>query len=202
MADECDKRPPGEPGTDETEWLARARLGDREAFGRLVRRHADRVYRLARYLTSSPDDAADVAQETFLRAYRAIGRFEGRSGFATWVLRITTNCALSLRARRRTKKRGMPVVSLSAVAEDDEPIRVADPRGDPEAALQREELGEAVRAAVESLDEEFRTAIVLREIDGRSYEEIAEILGVPLGTVKSKIHRARCALREKLKRFL
>ncbi|MBN1418510.1 MAG: sigma-70 family RNA polymerase sigma factor [Planctomycetes bacterium] len=195
-------RPPEGAEADETEWLARARLGDREAFGRLVRRHADRVYRLAHYLTSSRDDAADVAQEAFLRAYRAIGRFEGRSGFATWVLRITTNCALSLRARRRTKKRGMAVVSLSGSEEDAEPIQVADPRADPEAAFRREELGAAVKAAVESLDEEFRSAIVLREIDGRSYEEIAEILGVPLGTVKSKIHRARCALREKLKRFL
>lgn len=187
---------------DEAAWLARARQGDREAFGRLVRRHADRVYNVAYYMTSHREDAADVAQEAFLRAFRGIRRFEGRSGFGTWLVRITTNCALSLQARRRAKKRSARVVSLSARDDLLGGAAVAAAGGDPGEAACREELQRAVREAIARLDDEFRAALVLRDIEGRRYEEIAEILGIPLGTVKSKIHRARRALRDKLKRFL
>ncbi len=191
----------GEAG--EAEWVRAARAGDREAFGRLVVLHQDAVMTACHYLVGNPEDAADVAQETFLRAFRSMGGFAGQSSFKTWLLVIATNSARSLSAHRRAKKRDVPLARLDH-ATGGEPMDVAEPDGlsSPGEQALRRERKEAIERAIAGLDEEARTLVVLRDLQGESYEAISAALGLPLGTVKSRIHRARLDLRQKLIKYL
>lgn len=177
--------------------VARARDGDRAAFDELVKRHEDRVYNMALRMLGNPDDALDLAQEVFLSAYRALKGFESKSLFSTWIYRVTVNrCRDELR-RRSTVKHTRPR-PLAADADDppmDPPSRAASPA---EAAIARESEA-LVAAAVAALPEEAREALVLRDVEGLAYEEIAEVLEVPVGTVRSRLHRARCLLRDRLR---
>lgn len=205
------------PGGEEAAWTRAAQAGDREAFGRLVERHQEAVMTTARYLTGNREDAADVAQETFLRAYRSLPGFAGQSAFRTWIMTITVNAARSHLSRRRARKRSAHEVRIDQArgqarrgqargdqAGGEEAIDIPDPdaRGRPDGLAMRVELKEALEEAIAGLDEESRAAVVMRDLAGESYQAVAAALGLPLGTVKSRIHRARLELRERLRKLL
>jgi RNA polymerase sigma-70 factor, ECF subfamily len=170
----------GRAGTDE-ELVRRAQRGDRSAFDELVRRHRDRVYAVTLRLTRHPSDAEDALQDTFLNAYRALERFGGRARVSTWLYRIAVNAAYDVVARRRTRE-----TSLDAEAMP-EPAAAGDPYA--QSAQRR-----ALERALAGLGDEFREAVVLSDIAGLGAEETAELLGVPPGTVKSRVFRARAQL--------
>jgi len=186
------------PGTsvEDLELVTRSRAGDVAAFTLLVRRYEDRVYNLALRLVGNREDAADVAQEAFLAAYEGLERFRGESAFYTWLYSIAVNKALSFRRARDARKEFV-------LASEDPPLEAAGNPGEiPEAEILAREKSEAIAAAIAKLPEEFRAAVVLKDIEGLEYEEIAEVVGVALGTVKSRLHRGRLALREALKPYL
>ncbi|HEX5470226.1 MAG TPA: sigma-70 family RNA polymerase sigma factor [Gaiellaceae bacterium] len=161
--------------------VARARRGDRWAFEQLVERHQHRLFNLAARTLGSADDAADAVQEAFIRAWLGLPRFRGGSLFSTWLYRITLNAAHDQRAKRRSDPLG-------------ERPELADPRD----AFTASELSSELQAALDGLDEEFRIAVVLYDILGCSYGEIAALTDVPEGTVKSRIFRGRRRLAEQL----
>jgi len=187
----------------EAEWIASARAGDREAFGKLVELHQDAVMTIAYRVTGHRDDAEDVAQQAFLKAFRSITGFTGRSSFRTWLITIATNTARTLASHRRALKRSGPVVRIEGGQERDG-LDPPSPKGreDPEEHTLRVEFKAAVEGAIASLDAEARAAVVMRDLAGESYDAIAAALDLPVGTVKSRIHRARLELREKLKKYL
>ena len=173
------------------EELARAAAeGSEEAFAKLVELHEKRVYALALRLTGNQEDAADVAQEAFLSAWRGLPNFRGDAGFSTWLYRLTSNAAIDhLRKTRRRKAES----SLDDTAMG---LEVPDPAPTPQDQAETESLREAVRWGLGELTQEHLQALTLREYQELSYEEIAAQLGVDLGTVKSRISRARAALRK------
>jgi RNA polymerase sigma-70 factor (ECF subfamily) len=168
--------------------VAEAAVGNREAFDELVRRHQVRIYRLARVLTGGDGDAEDLAQETFVRAFRGIGRFRGDSSFGTWLHRIAVNVIKSHVSRRARRPR-----MVSSTDASHEPVidNVAS-QDDFELAIHRRQ---AIDDALGTLPDDHRSLIVLRDIQGLEYHEIATITGLPLGTVESRIFRSRQRLR-------
>lgn len=184
--------------------IERVLSGDREAFGVLVDRHGSRIHGAILRMVGDSEVANDLAQETLLRAYQALGQFRRGSAFYTWLYAIARNQVLSEFRRRRSAK-GQAMLPLQTGTRDDadggarsaaaEPASTG-PGPDEEAA--RRDDAVRVRAALEALEEEFREAVVLRDLEGLSYEEIAEATGTPVGTVRSRIHRGRAALRERL----
>ncbi len=186
----------------EEQWIQAARKGDRDAFTRLLEKHQDAVMTACRYLVSHQEDALDLTQETFLRAWRSLGGFAGQSSFRTWLLVIATNAARSLAAHRRAKKRSSPVIPLETKSGEFVDIPEPEEKGSPEYRAIRGEMKEAIEDAIAALDGESRSLIILRDLMGESYETISSNLGLPLGTVKSRIHRARLELRESLKNYL
>lgn len=182
---------------DDVKKLVRqAQKGDMVAFEQLVTMYQDRIYGLGYHLTGNSADAQDVAQEAFIRAYNALKGFRLEADFGTWLHRIAVNVGINIRRKRR------PVVSLDAPVntQDGGEIQreLAATAETPEEAAERGELRGRVRRAMMELTEEHRIVLVLREIQGYAYDEIAEIMDCSLGTVKSRISRARRALREKL----
>ena len=187
-------------GPPESEIIARAKAGDHEAFRVLVERYQGRAYRLALRIMGDEDLAQDVVQEAFLKAYGSLGRFEGRSKFYTWLHRLVFN--LCIDTKRRDRSLGQ-VEWSEEQALDVAPEAVAAGIGDPDGAtpsqeLERKELRELMTRAIEALPEDARRTLVLREIDGLSYAEIAQSLGVPKGTVMSRLHYARRRVRAAL----
>lgn len=178
---------------DETELLQRARKGDARAFGTLVERYQRRVVGVAIAVVHNQDDAVELAQETFIRAYENLDKFESRSSFSTWLYRIAANIAIDFRRRegRHTVLRGEEG--------EYELERLPSAQGDSFSASARGELGRQLNKALAELTPEHRTAILLREVEGLSYDEISEILQCPRGTVMSRLHYARNRLREILK---
>jgi RNA polymerase sigma-70 factor (ECF subfamily) len=171
--------------------LKRAQGGDRQAFARLVSIHREAVYRAAYWVLKDPEDAMDATQEAFLRAYRHMGTFAGRSSFRTWARRIATNVALDRYGRRKRDR--------ERSTELPEGQDIADPRSQAVGAdLEREERRRLVREAIDTLPPAQRAAVVLRDVEGLSYEEIASTLQIPKGTVMSRIYYGRAALKEKL----
>lgn len=171
--------------------VARAKNGDGEAFGELVRFYEKFVYNTAYGFLFSADDAFDVSQDAFIKAWRGINSFKGDSAFSTWLYRITVNTAkdaIFARAKRR---------ELSSTDSEGEIIDTPSP-DTPEAEYIRKERRDELLCAIDTLDEGAREIIILRELDGLSYEEIATLLGLELGTVKSRLSRARAKLSEKL----
>ena len=163
------------------------------------------------YYLQNYEDALDVAQETFLKAYRGLARFRGQCSFRAWILRIALNTARSLRARRRSKKRGgearsvlVPWPSTDSGDAGDPLGRIPDPdtSSAPARLLERKEVKEAIERAIVGLDDEARKIIILRDISGESYEAIAAALDLPMGTVKSRVYRARLELRGKMAPYL
>ncbi|TCJ19522.1 RNA polymerase sigma factor RpoE [Parasulfuritortus cantonensis] len=181
--------------------VERARLGDKRAFELLVEKYHRRLLRLLSRMVRDPDEVDDIAQETFIKAYRALPNFRGDSAFYTWLYRIGVNTAKNYLA---TRKKSMPTISEQALDDDDEPDErlVAQDISTPESELLSKQVAMAVNQVVEALPEELRTAITLREMEGLSYEEIAEMMGCPIGTVRSRIFRAREAIAAKLRPIL
>ena len=178
--------------------IAECLAGQTHAFGDLVLRYQNRLFNTLITVLGSADDARDVAQEAFVHAFQKLHTFRGRSAFYSWLFRIALNSAVS-----QKRKMNRVAVSIEAAREQSgaEPLD-RHPGSRPEHALELSEQQGAVRAALAELAEEFRTALVLKEMEDLSYEEIAEIVGCPIGTVRSRIHRARAELRERLQGLL
>ena len=184
--------------------VARVKLGDVNAFEMLVVKYQRRIERLIGRMVRDVDLVPDIAQETFIRAYRAIPQFRGESAFYTWLYRIAVNTAKKALVGLKRD----PLVSESALAsrdDDDETSRVENELSDgetPEAVLASKQVAAAVNSAIEALSDDLRQAITLREIEGLSYEEIAEMMNCPIGTVRSRIFRAREAIALRLRPLL
>ncbi len=184
---------------EESALVKLARQGDEDAFAELVRRHQRMVYTACVRLVGDAHEAADCAQEAFLKAYRSLKGFREDARFSTWVHRIAVRTCLSRLSSpwHRWRKR---IVPAAVWDQDDQPVgRMPDRRLSPASDFVRQERAQAVRDAVMSLPNDQRTVVVLRDIDGYSYEEIAILLKVNVGTVKSRLSRARQALAELLK---
>ncbi len=169
--------------------MRRVLEGDVNAFEDLVTEHEKGVYAIAQRMTGNAEDAADMTQETFIKAYNSLSSFRGDSKFSVWLYRIATNVCLDF-LRSRSRK---PTVSLSVEDDDGEETQmdIADESQSPEQLLERGLTRDAVRRGLKSLSPEYRQILLLREIQGLSYEEIAEALALEVGTVKSRIFRAR-----------
>jgi len=188
---------------DDRELLTRAQAGDMSAFEALVGRHEEKVYGLALRMTRSEADAAEIAQDTFLSAYQHLSEFRGEAAFGSWVHRIAANNAL-MRLRRQKvvdivsddvagpefTERG----SLAEAPESDWSKRADD-------KIIEDELGRAIQAATDALPEGYREVFLLKDVEGLSYEEISEMVGISIPAVKSRLHRARLALREAIDAF-
>lgn len=172
------------------ELARRAAGGDEDAFAQLVGLHEKKVYGLALRMCGNPEDAADAAQEAFLAAWKGLPRFRGEAGFSTWLYRLTSNAAID-HLRRVKRQRGE--VSLDGGGPG---LDAVDDAPSPQAQAEETELREAVAEGLSMLSEDHRQALLLRELRGLSYEEIASELRVDLGTVKSRISRARGSLRK------
>jgi len=180
------------PG-DEAALLARLKAGDTKAFEILVMTYQHRVFSIALRMLGSRAEAEDIAQDTFLRAHRAIGDFRGEARLGTWLYGIASRLCLNrlASAPRRLER-----------ADDAALLRLPAPAADAAGALERGELAAALQEAIAELPEERRIVVVLRDLEGLSYEDIAATLGLELGTVRSRLHRARNDLKAKLERFL
>jgi RNA polymerase sigma-70 factor (ECF subfamily) len=185
---------------DESALVAKAREGDASAFGELVHRYERRIFRLAKNITQSDEDAEDVLQETFLKAYEHLPDFQGQSKFYTWIVRIAVNESL-MKLRKRKSDRTVPLDEPFDTGEDTLVREIAVWDENPEQQYSREELGDILEKAVDSLRPTFRTVFVLRDIEELSTEETAEALGISIPAVKSRLLRARLELREKLTRL-
>lgn len=180
---------------DDAQLIDEALAGDSAAFGHLVVKYQDRLYNTLVHVVGSPEAARDAVQDALVQAYVKLDTFERASAFYTWLYRIAFNMAIS---RRRREK---PTVSVEHAREvlGQEP---ADRGNPPEARMEREERACQVQAGLAKLSEEHRSILILREIDDCSYEQIAEILELPIGTIRSRLHRARLQLRDQLKGIL
>jgi len=182
---------------DERRLVASAQRGDVEDFNALVRLYEGRVYNLCYRMLGDPDSAADAAQDTFLSVFRNLRSFRGGS-FRSWLLRIATNtCYDALRARKRR-----PAISLDMDANEDDdasPLQIADAAESPTDFVLRRELAVAIQHGLGSLPDEQRVILILSDIEGLAYEEIAQITNTNIGTVKSRLSRGRSRLRDVLK---
>jgi RNA polymerase sigma-70 factor, ECF subfamily len=185
---------------DESGLLAKARDGDAAAFSELVNQYSRKIYRLAKHITQNDSEAEDVLQETFLKAFEHLRDFHGQSKFYTWIVRIAVNESL-MKLRKRKSDRTVPLDEPLDTGEDTVVREIAVWDENPEQQYSREEIGQILDEAVQSLKPSFRTVFVLRDIEELSTEETAEALGISIPAVKSRLLRARLQLREKLTRF-
>lgn len=173
--------------------------GDTQAFGELVLRYQDRLFNALLMMVSSHEDARDLAQESFVHAFRKLASFRGDSQFYTWLFRIAVNATISFRRKHARRK----TASVEAARENAglEPVD-DNPDVSPSHQLETTEQQAVVKRALAELSDDFRTALVLTEIEGLSYEEAAAICECPIGTIRSRVHRARADLKEKLRILL
>lgn len=188
------------PPFDEAGLVAKAKAGDSSAFSELVEHYERRVFRMAKQITQNEEDAEDVLQETFLKAYSHLEDFQGNSKFYTWLVRIAVNEAL-MKLRKRRSDKTVPLDDPIDTGEDVVVREIAVWEDDPEQRYSREELGGILDDAIQSLKPAYRTVFVLRDIEELSIEETAEALGLSISAVKSRLLRARLQLREKLTRL-
>jgi RNA polymerase sigma-70 factor (ECF subfamily) len=193
-------RPEGAVDESDLELVKRVQRGERGAFDLLVLRYQHKVVKLVSRLLRDSAEGEDVAQEAFVKAFRAIGSFRGDSAFYTWLYRIAVNTARNSMASRQRR----PLDYEADLSESEQSAVAARMRhvDTPEAAALTDEIHQTVNRAVEELPEDLRTAIILREIEGLSYEEIAAAMDCPVGTVRSRIFRAREAIDRQLKPLL
>ena len=181
-----------EPSNDDGDLLARLRAGDARAFEELVRRYQHRVFGVALRMLGSRAEAEDMAQEVFLRVHRAIAEFRGDARLSTWLYGITSNLCLNRLASAERKR----------MRHDDEAVRRApSDAADATASMEQAEIEAALQQAIAELPDERRIVVVLRDLEGLSYEEIAQALALEPGTVRSRLHRARLDLKSKMERF-
>lgn len=176
----------------DAEWVERVRQGDRNAFRKLVERHRERIYRVALGMLRNPDDAMDAVQEVFIRVHARLSEFKGESAFGTWLVRVTVNYCIDRQRRQKTWDARFTI--------DNEWEGVSEEG--PEHQIMNAQVGAALQRALAELGEEHRTAILLREVNGLAYEEIALVMGCPKGTVMSRLHHARKKLQLALRPFL
>ena len=180
--------------------VERVQRGDKQAFDLLVRKYQHKIVNLVSRYVHDPFESQDVAQEAFIKAYRAIGNFRGDSAFYTWLYRIAINTAKNFLV---AQDRRPPESDIDAnEAEQYNGVAQLKEQDTPEGLLLSSEIGRVIVEAMDELPEDLRTAIVLRELDGMSYEEIAEAMGCPVGTVRSRIFRAREAIDQRLRPLL
>lgn len=183
----------------EKDLLQECKKGNRDAFNILVQTYQNKVFNMAYSMLSNYDDANDAAQEVFLKVYRNINKFEGKSSLSTWVYRICVNVCNDM-LRKRT--RSVPVISLFSAGKNDtdeeKPLEIKDDTPTPEEKMEMTETQLEVRRALDELSNEFKTVITLYDLEGLSYDEISEVLKCPVGTIKSRLNRARKALKKNL----
>jgi RNA polymerase sigma-70 factor, ECF subfamily len=187
------------PILDESVLVAKAQAGDSSAFSELVSRYQNKIYRLAKHITQNDEDAEDVLQEAFLKAYEHLDGFQGNSKFYTWIVRIAVNEAL-MKLRKRKSDRTVPLDEPVDTGEEMVNREIAVWEDNPEQRYSQTEIQQILDEAVEGLKPDFRTVFVLRDIEELSTEETAEALNISVPAVKSRLLRARLALREKLTR--
>jgi len=181
---------------DEKTMVALAKAGDHRAFEEIVHLYEKKLYSIAYRFTGSEQDALDICQETFIRVYRFIGGFQETSGFSTWIYRICTNvCKDSVTRRQR---RGETSLDLQDEEGEEFELPVSDDRYSPERVIEQQELRRDLQAGIDALSPNHREIVVLRDVEGLSYEKISEVLGLEIGTVKSRLNRGR----EQLRNFL
>lgn len=178
--------------SDERKLIEECLAGNTSAFGELVSRHQDRLYNTVLRLLDYPEDARDVVQEAFLHAYQSLHSFKGDARFFTWLYRIAVNTAISLKRKRRM------LLRLQPTADGDGTLDPLDPHeaNRPDHAMEMAEQEKQVHEALSRLSVEHRTVLVLKDMEGMKYEEMADILQVPIGTIRSRLHRARMEMRE------
>ncbi|HWR60142.1 MAG TPA: sigma-70 family RNA polymerase sigma factor [Clostridia bacterium] len=181
--------------------VKKSQSGDIEAFELLISSYDKRAYNIAYRIMGNEEDAKDMAQEAMLRVYRSIKDFKGQSSFSTWLYRIVTNVCLD-ELRRRKNDRHVSIDSTIKTEDGELHIELCSDKETPEAAYERVEQRELIKEAIRELNDEYRSVIVLRDVQGFSYEEISGMLECSLGTVKSRINRARTMLRDRLKSSL
>ncbi|MBQ8510659.1 MAG: sigma-70 family RNA polymerase sigma factor [Clostridia bacterium] len=182
----------------EPKLIARAQAGDQDAFGQLVQAYEKMVYNTIKMKVVNAEDALDLSQEVFVKIWKSIGSYRGDCRFSTWVYRIATNACFD-----HLRRNVLPTDSMTGAPDEDgdeRPLDVADESlsASPERTLEQRETVTAVRAAIAQLSEEQQEVVLLRDIEGYTYEEIAEMLHLEIGTVKSRLNRARAHLRELL----
>jgi len=182
------------------ELVRRVQAGNSEAFEELVRRYERKIYNVTYRLLGNEQDASEALQDTFLRAYRFIAKFQFKSAFFTWLYRIATNVSLS-KLRKRPK---IETVSIDAPASDgsDSPVEIPDPKYTPERMMRERELRDALKTAVDGLPTDYRSVVVLRDLEGLSNEEVSKVLNLSVAAVKSRLHRGRLVLRTKLAKYI
>lgn len=180
------------------ELVARAKAGDSDAFAQLLEENQDRVYSLALRMVNDPEDAADLAQEAFLSAWRGLEKFQGDAAFSTWLYRLTSNLCIDFLRKEKRKRAAGTILYLDDTEDEEASIDLPDYSADPHRQLEQTEVREQIAQGMAALSPEHRQILSLREISGLSYAEIADVLGMEEGTVKSRIARARNALRKKL----
>jgi RNA polymerase sigma-70 factor, ECF subfamily len=185
---------------DELALVEAAKKGDIAAFEELVKRYDRNVFRIAQHITQNREDAEDVVQDAFLKAYGNLGQFQGQSKFYTWLVRIAVNEAL-MKLRRRRPERTVSLDQDVQTDEDTIPREVADWTPNPEQQYNQAELRELLQKTIQGLPAGFRTVFVLRDVEGLSTEETAEALGLSIPAVKSRLLRARLQLRERLNKY-
>ena len=187
---------------NEEQLVARIKAGDETAFARLMEENQKMVFNVALRYTRNYDDASDVSQEAFIKAYRSIDSFKGESKLSTWLYLITVNVCLDFARKNRLHMQS--IQDMAAENEDGEPFElpIPDTTYDPGALAEKKELRETILSAVDSLPAASREIVVMRDINGMSYNEIAEALHIELGTVRSRLARARIRLRNKLVKMI
>jgi RNA polymerase sigma-70 factor (ECF subfamily) len=184
---------------DDADLVKRAQAGDTRSFDELVRRYRDKVYRLSYKILRHEEDAAEALQDAFLSAFRGLKNFKAESTFSTWLYRIATNASLMKYRRRRD---GHVSLEQSQSGESaGEPMQIPDWSQQPLNELLNSETHDVMEEGVEKLPEELRTVFVLRDVEGLSNAEVAEVLNLSVAAVKSRLHRARIALRDRLNRY-
>ena len=189
-----------EPVSDELRLVQAAKKGDVAAFGELVKRYDRNVFRIALHITQNREDAEDVVQDAFLKAYENLEQFQGQSKFYTWLVRIAVNEAL-MKLRRRRPERMVSLDQEVQTEEDSMPREVADWSPNPEELYNQAELRDILGKTIQGLPPSFRTVFVLRDVEGLSTEETAQALELSVPAVKSRLLRARLQLRERLNRY-
>lgn len=185
------------PPFDESKLIQLAKTGSVAAFEQLVEAYDQKLYNMAYRMLGNREDARDMTQEAFLRAYRSLDGFREESSFSTWIFRIAKNACLD-RIRKRSQVQAVSIDEPIQTEEGQVQRELPSDLGDPEEYAEQQELSAVVHSALQELTDEYRTAVVLRDLQGLSYNEIAEVMEVSLGTVKSRIYRGRQALKEVL----